>query len=70
MEKEHDTSKCEKCNGRTALVAGWFHYEADQEPYNSGEILEGERKTGEKYICAFVCDDCDHIQGMWDDNDN
>lgn len=69
VEEDCDTEKCVKCQGRTGLVSGWFHYEQNQEPYLSGEMVD-ERATGEKYLCAYVCDDCNHIQGMFDDNDN
>lgn len=63
-----DTDKCEKCGGRTALISGQWCHEMDSEPYMSGEKIDDkDRKTGEDWIHGFKCDDCGHLQGIWDE---
>lgn len=65
MTKENDTHKCEVCGGRTALVTGFFAYEPDSEPYESGIEEDSEIVGGECWAGGFKCDDCGNIQGLW-----
>jgi hypothetical protein len=57
-----DTDKCEKCGSRTALVSGQWYHEMDSEPYMSGKKINDE-----DWIHGFKCDDCGHLQGIWDE---
>ena len=64
-ENGHDTQKCEKCGGRTALVTGIFIYEPDDEPYKSGIEEEAKVKSGECFVGGYICDNCGNVQGLW-----
>lgn len=62
---DSDTKDCKVCGGRTALIHGSFYYEPDSEPYMSGIEEETKCETGECWVGAFKCDDCDNIQDLW-----
>lgn len=63
-----DTEKCNKCSGRTALVSGEFYWNADQEPYSNGKQEVAENRDGTSWIHGYVCDDCESIQGLWNED--
>ncbi len=63
-KKQADTPKCKKCKGRTALVAGYFSYTPDSEPYVSGVKEESKVGGNDVYLSAHVCDKCGNVQGF------
>lgn len=56
--------KCKKCGGRLALVTGYFSYEPDEEPYESGIIEEAKVSSGNCCLIAHKCDECGHLEGF------
>lgn len=64
-EDNSDTKKCHVCGGRTALVTGYFNYEPDREPYQSGIEEESMVTDGECWVGGYKCDDCGNVQGLW-----
>ena len=65
-KKTHDTPKCKKCKGRTALVYGYFDYEPDPEPFKNG-VEEDCNVKGNVYIHGHICEKCGNIHNMWQD---
>ena len=65
--EDTDTEKCEKCEGRTALISGTFYYHPDPEPYINGVQETSDVNEGECWVGAYKCDDCNHIQGLWNE---
>ncbi len=64
--KTCDTPPCEKCSGRTALMAGYWSYWPDDEPYNNSEREESIAQGADgAYVCGYKCDDCGHLQDLW-----
>lgn len=61
----NEEEKCEKRGSRAALVSGWFRYDPDDEPYQSGVEEESPAKGGEIWLGAWKCDVCGHIQGLF-----
>lgn len=57
---------CPKCKNKTALVKGTFYFDADEEPYESGEYLE-LNLNGEQRIHGHYCEECDVMIEVWDD---
>ena len=65
MEKTHDTNKCEKCGGRTALISGQWYFNPDPEPYLNGKTEGAETSIDEAWISGSVCDDCGNVQDLF-----
>lgn len=58
---------CPKCKNKTALVKGTFYFDADEEPYESGERIE-LNLNGEQWIHGHYCEECRVMIEMWDDD--
>jgi len=61
----YDSQKCTECGGRTALIAGHFYYEPDDEPYNNGIIEDAKVEGDDCWVGGYKCDDCGYIQRLW-----
>ena len=59
-----DTPKCKKCKSRSALIAGYFYYKPDSEPYKNGVKEKAENESGSVYLTASICDKCGHIDNF------
>lgn len=70
VPKMEAKQKCIKCNGRTALISGYWYYSPDQEPYENDVIEPTERNESEAYMNGFICDDCNTIQDVFVDEEN
>jgi len=57
---------CHKCKNKTALVKGTFYFDADEEPYESGERIE-LHLDGEQRIHGHYCEECNVMIELWDD---
>jgi hypothetical protein len=62
-----DTPLCNKCNSRTALVKGVWNYDPDSEPYINGKQEKANTGSSDAYLCGFKCDECNHVQDIWDE---
>jgi hypothetical protein len=58
---------CPKCKNKTALVKGTFYFDADEEPYESGESIE-LNLNGEQWINGHYCEECGVMIEVWDDD--
>jgi hypothetical protein len=57
-----DNKPCIKCKGRTALIAGYFTYSPDDEPYLNGKREPAVCQPGEIFLTATICDKCNNVQ--------
>lgn len=62
-----EENKCKKCNGKLALVHGYYEHEPDNEPFQSGIEEDSGLEVANTYLCAYKCTSCNHLQGFWEE---
>ena len=66
--EERKIKECSKCGNTLALCAGTYIAQADEEPYESGTMVELDLEVNEHVHCWY-CEDCNRIDSIWIDQE-
>ncbi|HAH37779.1 MAG TPA: hypothetical protein DCL81_15095 [Algoriphagus sp.] len=60
--------ECKKCKSKMVLVSGAIRFDADEEPYESGERLQMNLEL-DKWMHGHWCEKCEKMREIWLDED-